>query len=60
MLRRILCVALLLTVQGVSAQGSEYFRAAYGELLPGSSDRVGLWWTSSGWKIGRDKTLPEA
>jgi hypothetical protein len=59
---------MLLSVQSLpracrgidSAQKSEYFRAPYGQLLPESSERVGLWWCSSGWKIGRDKTLPEA
>ncbi len=38
----------------------------YGELLPGSTlvgandDSPVLWWTSSGWKIGRDQALPAA
>jgi hypothetical protein len=31
----------------------------YGELLPGSGEKVGLWWASSGWKIGRERGLPE-
>jgi hypothetical protein len=34
--------------------------AAYGERLPASSDAVGLWWASSGWKIGRERPIPEA
>ena len=38
---------------------SEYFDAAYGELLPGSSEQVGVWWASSGWKIGRERGLPQ-
>ena len=32
----------------------------YGELLPGSSEQVGLWWASSGWKVGQDRALPKA
>jgi len=68
MFRKILCVSVLLSVQslpqacrGVAlAQKSEYFSAPYGELLPESSEQVGLWWCSSGWKISRDKPLPEA
>ena len=33
---------------------------AYGELLPGSSEQVGLWWASSGWKVGQDRGVPKA
>ncbi|MDI6448374.1 glycoside hydrolase domain-containing protein [Anaerobaca lacustris] len=32
----------------------------YGEALGGSTAQVGLWWASSGWKIGRDRALPAA
>lgn len=60
MFRRILCFAMLMTFQTVSAQDSEYFGMTYGELLPESTDEVGLWWACSGWKIGRDKPMPEA
>jgi hypothetical protein len=60
MLKRVLYLALLLTSQIGSAQTSDYFNASYGELLAGSSDKVGLWWVSSGWKIGPDKPLPAA
>ncbi|MHC4891509.1 MAG: glycoside hydrolase domain-containing protein, partial [Planctomycetota bacterium] len=41
------------------AQTSDYFNALYGELLPGSTEKVGLWWASSGWKISRQKPLPK-
>jgi hypothetical protein len=34
--------------------------ATYGELLPGSNEQVGLWWASSGWKVGRERELPKA
>jgi len=60
MLKKILCLALLLTSQNVDAQTSDYFNATYGELLPGSTAKVGLWWASAGWKISRDKPLPKA
>ena len=59
MLRTIFCLAVLLSSQSVSAQRSDYFNAPYGELLAGSTERVGLWWSSSGWKISPDKPLPE-
>ncbi len=59
MLRTILCLAVLLSSRSVSAQRSDYFNAPYGKLLAGSTERVGLWWASSGWKISQDKPLPE-
>ncbi|MCH7558416.1 MAG: DUF4091 domain-containing protein [Planctomycetes bacterium] len=59
MLRIILCLALLLSSQSVLAQTSDYFNAPYGELLTASTEQVGLWWASSGWKISPDKPLPE-
>ncbi len=56
--------AILLLVTSIlpAAQGraNDYLCASYGELLPGSSARVGLWWASSGWKIGRERGLPQA
>ncbi len=42
------------------AQASDYFNAEYGEQLTSSTDQVGLWWASSGWKISVDKSLPKA
>lgn len=54
MLRTTLCLALLLSSQSVLAQTSDYFNAPYGELLTASTDQVGLWWASSGWKISPD------
>ena len=59
MLKKMLCLAVLLTGQNLCAQTSDYFNAPYGELLGASTERVGLWWASSGWKISRDKPLPE-
>lgn len=34
------------------------YSTSYGESLPGSSDAVGLWWASSGWKVSRERPLP--
>ncbi len=59
MFRRVLYLALLLSSQVGAAQTGDYFNASYGRQLSGSSDKVGLWWASSGWKISRDKPLPE-
>lgn len=38
---------------------SELHDSSYGELLPASSDAVGLWWASSGWKVSRTRPLPQ-
>ncbi len=57
---------LVLELQGdvtYSAETSHYisplFAHDYGALLPDSSDTVGLWWASSGWKVSRCRPLPE-
>ena len=60
MVKKTLCLVLLLTSRIVCAQTSDYFNVSYGELLPGSTEQAGLWWVSSGWKISRDKPLPKA
>ncbi|HPO14557.1 MAG TPA: DUF6067 family protein [Candidatus Hydrogenedentes bacterium] len=39
---------------------AELFNSSFGETLPQSSDRVGLWWASSGWKISQKRPLPKA
>ncbi|MDQ1256285.1 MAG: hypothetical protein QG656_881, partial [Candidatus Hydrogenedentes bacterium] len=39
-------------------QESILFNASYGERLPGSTDGVGLWWASSGWKVSQDRPMP--
>ena len=36
------------------------YAAGYGQKLPQTSDTVGLWWASSGWKISQTRPLPEA
>jgi hypothetical protein len=32
--------------------------AHFGQQLPGSTDTIGLWWCSSGWKVGATRPLP--
>lgn len=39
-------------------QSEDYLNRPHGRRLPGSSERVGLWWASSGWKIGPDAEMP--
>lgn len=34
------------------------FDTTYGRQVQGSTDAVGLWWASSGWKVGQDRPLP--
>lgn len=36
------------------------YAAGFGEQLPGSTEQVGLWWASSGWKISGERPLPGA
>ena len=60
LIRKALCLVLLLGGCSVLAQTNNYFSLSYGEMLAGSTEQVGLWWASSGWKISRDKPLPEA
>jgi hypothetical protein len=59
MVQKTLCLLLLLAGRTVCAQTSDYFNAEYGKLLPGDTNKVGLWWASSGWKISWDKLLPK-
>jgi len=49
---------ILLFTAGMG-QGADYFDAEFGQRLPASSEKVGLWWASSGWKIGLQKRVPE-
>ena len=37
---------------------STLYESAYGWRLPASSAAIGLWWASSGWKVGRWRPLP--
>jgi len=60
MSKKMLCLILCAVTQLASAQTSSYFDSSYGQKLPASSEQVGLWWSSSGWKISQDKPLPEA
>ncbi len=56
---RALCVIVVLCGAAAGARAEDYLDTAQGELLPGSTEPVGLWWASSGWKIGRDRALPQ-
>lgn len=59
MSKKMFCLILCAVTQLASAQTSSYFDSPYGQLLPASSEQVGLWWASSGWKIGQDKPPPQ-
>jgi len=39
---------------------ADLYRTSYGERLPPSTDKVGLWWASSGWKVSRTRPVPKA
>ena len=60
MFRKTIYVALLLAACSLPAQANDYLNAEYGQLLEGSTAKVGLWWASSGWKVSPDKPLPKA
>jgi len=53
-----MCVLILLLIACVG-QAGDYFAKEFGSLLPGSSEQVGLWWASSGWKVGLHRPLPQ-
>ena len=38
---------------------ADLYSTVYGERLPGSTDAVGLWWASSGWKISHTRPAPK-
>ena len=61
---RLLQVCLVLLLLGASALAREeapciLFSENYGERLDCSSDSVTVWWASSGWKVSRDRAVPE-
>lgn len=37
----------------------DFYNSGYGEYLPQATDRVGLWWASSGWKIWQNRSMPK-
>lgn len=57
---RVFCVIVVVCGFTSCVWAEDYLNAAYGETLPGSSEQVGVWWASSGWKIGRDCAVPQA
>jgi len=59
MLRKTLCLLVVLAGQIASAQNSDYFRAPYGELLAGSGEKADLWWAPlpDGKSAGIDRRL---
>jgi hypothetical protein len=50
---------VILLLVACALQAGDYFEKEFGSLLPASSEQVRLWWASSGWKIGRDRSLPK-
>jgi hypothetical protein len=58
---RVICWIAIISGAASCGWGEDYLAAAtYGELLPGSGEQVGLWWASSGWKVGQDRAMPKA
>ncbi len=39
---------------------AELYNSSYGRRLPVSTDRVGIWWASSGWKVSDTRPVPQA
>lgn len=54
-----ICMTWLVLAAVSLVQAAQYFDAQFGQQLPASSDPVGLWWASSGWKVARDRPLPK-
>jgi len=52
-MKKMVYLVLLLAGQCVFAKTSNYFDLFYGEVLAESTEQVGLWWASSGWKISQ-------
>ncbi|RPJ34580.1 MAG: hypothetical protein EHM35_09720, partial [Planctomycetaceae bacterium] len=52
----VLLMVVALAVAHASADESSL--TEYGQSLPQSREAIGLWWASSGWKVGRDRGLP--
>lgn len=50
----------LATGARISLPVSHLHACSYGARLPASSDRVGLWWAPSGWKVSRQRPPPLA
>jgi hypothetical protein len=60
MYARVICLVAIVCGFVPCGWAEDYLTATtYGELLPGSSEQVGVWWASSGWKIGQDRALPK-
>jgi hypothetical protein len=61
MCKYVLSLSALMLLVAAQARTDDYLSSStYGERLPASSREVGLWWASSGWKIGQDRDLPQA
>ena len=61
MCARVICLIAFACAFAPYSWAEDYLASTtYGELLPGSSEQVGLWWASSGWKVGQDRALPKA
>jgi len=60
MSKKMLLLVVLMGSQSLLAQTSDYFNLPYGQTLPASTEQVGLWWASSGWKVSQDKSPPDA
>ena len=58
---RVICWIAFVCAFASCGWAEDYLAATtYGDLLPGSSEQVGLWWASSGWKVGQDRAMPKA
>jgi hypothetical protein len=60
MCKNMLLLSAVTFLVAAQVRAEDYLSSStYGERLPASSGQVGLWWASSGWKIGRDRDLPQ-
>lgn len=58
---QLLQIGLMVTLAATGvARAVGPLEQAVGMQLPSSTESVGLWWASSGWKIGVDQGMPQA
>jgi hypothetical protein len=57
----VLSLSVFALLAAAQSRADDYLSCSTcGERLPAPNEQVGLWWASSGWKIGQERDLPQA